>query len=125
MHIGVAALSPIFAALTCLSGCTVWRLAPDRLDAPVPRRQPLEIWAEGRNAVVHGVQLRGDTVRAVPRERAPECESCAIFFPTSAIDSVRERRVHAGRTIGLVVVTALALGIYIGSAGYELPPGPQ
>jgi hypothetical protein len=119
----VAALSPIFAA-TCLAGCTGWRLAPGRLDAPVPNRQPLEIWVEGRNAVVHGVQVRGDTVRAVPQQRPPECESCAIFFPTSAIDSVRERRLSAGRTVGVVIVAALALGIYIGS-GTEPLPGPQ
>jgi hypothetical protein len=110
---------------TCLMGCTAWRLDEDWLSAPVPVRKPLEIWSEGRGAVVHGVQQRGDTVRAVARWRPPECDTCAIFFPFSSIDSVRTRRFSSGRTIGLVAAATAVLLIYSLSQMEPTLPGPQ
>src|SRR5215204_2774334 len=84
-----------------------------------PVRMPLEIWSEGRGAVVHGVQQRGDTVRAVARWRPPECDTCAIFFPLSSIDSVRTRRFSKGRTLGLAGASVAVLLIYSLS---QMPP---
>jgi hypothetical protein len=110
---------PLLLVVTCLTSCTAWRLAPDRLDTPVPIREPVEIWSQGRNSIVHGVRLRGDTVRAVPRHRHPECDTCAIFFPLSEIDSVRSRRFSKGRTWGLAGASAVILLIYSLS---QMPP---
>ena len=74
----------------------------------------------GRSVVAHGVERRGDSIRAIPRWRPPTCDSCALWFPLTGIDSVRTRRYSAGRTFGLMGGAAVALMIY---GLTQIPPG--
>jgi len=80
------------------------------LDAPLPQRQPVQIWSGGRALTVHGVVVRGDSVRAVPRWKSPTCDTCAILYSRRAIDSVKVKVFSPVRT-GLLVSFLLALGV--------------
>ncbi len=114
---------PIACVLLLLAaaGCTGWRRDSDILNTPVPQRQPLQIWS-GKNALVaHGVQVRGDSVRAVPRWRPPECDSCARYYALEAIDSVRVREAAPIRTALLAAVLAAWAILTIGIAGFGGP----
>src|SRR5689334_11848570 len=81
---------PLAALLALLAlvagGCTTWRRDLHALTPPIPMRRPLQIWTGNQSYVVHGVQLRGDSVRTVARWKSPECDSCSRFFARSAID---------------------------------------
>ena len=115
-HIGI-----VLAVLVCLSACTTWRRDPDILNRPIPRRQPLQIWSGNRALVAHGVEVQGDSIRAVPRWKPPECDTCAHFFTIPAIDSVRSRHPSPIRTGILVAVLAAWVYITIGFSGYGGP----
>ena len=115
---------PVFACLLVLvgsAGCTGWRRDPDILSTPVPQREPLQIWSGKDALVAHGVEVRGDSVRAVPRWRPPECDSCARFYRLAAIDSVRVREAAPLRTALLVAVLAAWAIVTIGMAGFGGP----
>jgi hypothetical protein len=85
-----------------LSSCTVWRAAPAALSAPIPERRAVQVWSGGHSLSAHGVVVRGDSVRAVPRWKPPDCDSCAVYYARTAIDSVRLRAPAPIQTVGLV-----------------------
>jgi hypothetical protein len=111
----------VLAVLVVLGGCTTWRRDPDALKSPIPQRQPVQIWSDSRALVAHGVEIQGDSIRAVPRWKPPACDTCARFFAISAIDSVRVRHPSPIRTGVLAVVLAAWAYITIGLAGYGGP----
>lgn len=94
-----------------LAACGAWRRDGAVLSRPVPQRQPIQIWSGSRAFVTHGVRVQGDSVRAVPRWKPPDCDSCARYFELSAIDSVRTRRVSVTRTA--VLASLLASVLYL------------
>ena len=116
-------MRPLFALslLLGLGACVSWRRDPHALNGPIPRRQPLQIWSGNHPLVVHGVQVRGDSLRAVPRWKPPDCDTCAVFLALPTIDSVRVRRPAPVRTGLLGAVLAVCLFITIGIAGYGGP----
>ena len=99
------------------AGCTTWRRDADVLRAPIPKRQSVQIWSGNRALVAHGVQVHGDSVRAVPRWKPPECDTCARYFVLPAIDSVRVHRVSTVRTAALVAVLIAWAYVTAGIAG--------
>ena len=103
--------------LAVVAGCTTWRRDADVLGAPIPKRRPVQIWSGNRALVAHGVQIHGDSVRAVPRWKAPECDTCARYFALPVIDSVRVHRVSPVRTAALVAVVIALLHMTAGLAG--------
>jgi hypothetical protein len=100
-----------------LSACTGWRGSASVLDGPIPQRQSLQLWSGGRALTVHGVTVRGDTVRAVPGWRPPTCDTCAVYYSRASIDSVRVRVSAPLRTALLVtsLVVAAIFGIHTAS----------
>ena len=106
--------------IAVLAGCTVWSRDERALQPPIPNRRPLEIWSGGHSLVAHGVQIRDDSVRAVPRWRPPECDSCVRRYARAAIDSVRVRRFSPVRT-GILVGLFALLG-YL-TEGFSDPGG--
>jgi hypothetical protein len=101
--------SPLFVAqmMLALSACVTWRASSTALTEPSPRRRPLQLWSVGRGSVVHGVVVQGDSVRAVPRWKPPECDSCAVYYSLHAIDSVR---VHTPAPIRTTILVTLLVG---------------
>src|SRR5436190_24203097 len=93
--------------IVMLAGCTAWSRDDRALEPPIPHRRPLEIWSGGHSLVAHGVQIHDDSIRAVPRWRSPECDSCVRRYALAAIDSVRVRRFSPVRTGILVSIFAL------------------
>jgi hypothetical protein len=112
-------MGTVVGLLVAVAGCTTWRRDADVLTAPIPNRRPVQIWSGNRALVAHGVQIHDDSVRAVPRWKPPECETCARYLTLRAIDSVRVHRVSAVRTGALiaVVVGLLYLTAGLGSGG--------
>jgi predicted small secreted protein len=104
-----------------LAGCTAWRRDDHALRPPIPQRRPLQIWSGRQSLTTHGVEMRGDSLRAVPRWKPPTCDSCARFYAIAAIDSVRVRRFSAPKTTVLIAVL-VALG-YL-TAGLAGAGGP-
>ena len=107
-------------AFLLLSGCTTWRRTPDALlpDArdlvtQFDARERRQIWVDGQATIVHGIQVRGDTVRAVPVRNPPDCDSCALYWSRAAIDSVRVSQLAQGRTV-LLALAVLAFLTYWG-----------
>ena len=103
--------------LVVVAGCTTWRRDADILEAPIPNRQPVQIWSGNRALVAHGVQIHGDSVRAVPRWKPPECDSCARYYALTAIDSVRVHHVAPVQTGALIAVLLALLHMTAGFAG--------
>jgi len=101
-----------------LVNCTSWQRDDAVLSAPVPRREAVEVWSHGHSLAAHGLEVRGDSLRAVPRWKAPDCDSCAHWFALRAVDSVRVRRVSAMRT--LLLLGIVGAFVYMGS---QLPSG--
>ena len=100
------------SSVVLLSACTTWRASSEGLEPPIPARERREIWVEGRRIIVHGIQFRNDTVRAVPYWKAPDCDSCAIYWPRAAIDSVRVPEVAPGNTVVLGGAVLIVLFVW-------------
>ena len=97
---------------TIVIGCQNWRVDPQAIAQPVPERRRLQIWTGGESHIVQGVRIQGDSIRAVPYWRPADCDSCAVYFRRSAIDSIRVARVndlHTGLAIGAFTVLSLFL----------------
>ena len=106
----------VLLATACLTACGTWRASEAVLQDPIPARKTLQLWSGGRAQSVHGVRVLGDSVRAVPRWRPPECDSCAVYHSRAAIDSVRVRVPVVWRTALLVgtITAAVGFAIYAG-----------
>ena len=85
-------------------GCATWRRQDAGLDEPFAPRQRVEIWSRGRPITVHGVTVRGDSVRVVPHWYSPTCDSCVLYYSRATIDSVRVRVPAPDRTVVLATL---------------------
>jgi hypothetical protein len=100
-----------------VTACTAWRRDASILGASVPERRPVQIWSGGQSLTAHGLEVRGDSLRAVPRWKRPDCDSCARFFALAEIDSTRVRRISPVRTAVLVAVLGAWVYVTAGIAG--------
>lgn len=112
------ALTVLWCSLV-LSGCGVWRRSPSALDAPLRQRQPVQIWLRDRALTAHGVAVRGDSVRAIPRWKPPTCDSCAVYYARAEIDSVRIRVAAPIRTaiLAIPLIAATVVSIVLATNG--------
>ena len=69
----------------------------------------MRLWVRGEGYQVHGVQLRGDSVMAVSFIRPPTCDSCALRFARTDIDSGQVRAIEWRRSIVAAIVLAPVL----------------
>ena len=115
-------ISSVLLVTMSVTACTTWRRRDDALTQPVPERQHLQLWTGRQGHSLHGVVVRSDSIRAVPRWKPPQCDSCAVVFARAAVDSVRVRVSSPVRTVALL--TVLCAFVYIGSqAGRAGGPG--
>ena len=103
---------PLLIGVTA-SGCQRWHLDSEVVTRPLSERHRLEIWTATGRHEVHGVRLQGDSVRAVPYWRPPSCDSCALYFPRSTIDSIRVQKVDQFRTGVALVAVVVELWVII------------
>ena len=96
-----------------VAACATWQGRPNVLAAPLAPRQQVRLWVHGVGHQVHGVQVRGDSVSAVPFIRPPSCDSCAMRYARSAVDSVQVRAFDWRRSlVAAIVVAPLIIGLY-------------
>jgi hypothetical protein len=72
----------------------------------------VRLWVRGEGHQVHGVQLRGDSVIAVSFIRSPTCDSCALRFARTDVDSVQVRAFEWRRSIVAAIVLAPVLYLF-------------
>ena len=101
------------ACLLLLTSCMTWRLQPQGLEPDLPPYERRQIWVRDLPAVLHGIELRGDTMRGVPVPQSYDCERCALYWPRSAIDSVRTPATSWGRTLLLVGIAGLGTSLWV------------
>jgi hypothetical protein len=92
-----------------VSGCTAWRRDDSVLHTTIPQRRPVQVWSQGRALEAHGLEVRSDSLRAVPRWKPPECDSCARFYAVGEVDSLRVRSVSQGRTVSFAILVAVGV----------------
>ncbi len=98
------------------AACATWQARPHVLDTPLRQREQVKLWAHGTGHQVHGVQVRGDSVIAVSFIRPPTCDSCALRFARTEIDSVQVRAFDLRRSIVAAVILAPVLYLlYLGT----------
>jgi hypothetical protein len=103
-----------------LSGCTTWQGRPGALAVPVARRDQVRLWVHGEKYQVHGLRISRDSVIAVPFFRDPDCDSCALRFARSAVDSVQARAFDGRVTLFWAIV--LTPVIYVFYLVSQIPP---
>ena len=101
------------AAALAATGCGTWQGRPEVLARSLGPRDQVRIWARGSGYQVHGVQVRGDSVVGVPFIRPPTCDSCALRFARSEVDSVQVRAFDWRRSVVAAILAApLVYGLY-------------
>ena len=81
--------SRVLLAALLVSACAGWQRLPDLSPDTLPRRQQVQVWSGGRVSVLHAVRIDSDTIRGVPFQQPPTCDSCRVAFPLAAVDSLR------------------------------------
>jgi hypothetical protein len=76
------------------------------LESGLEPRDQVRVWVRGEGHQVHGVQVRGDSVTAVPFIRPPTCDSCALRFARTDIDSVQVRATDWRRSLVAAIIFA-------------------
>lgn len=108
-------------ALVLISGCTSWHRVPAGLQATLPHRERREIWVRDQMATVRGIEVHGDTLRAVPVGRTGGCGGCTVYWLISAIDSVRAPKADAAKTLRAGGVMLLIAGALYGLRRINCP----
>ncbi len=101
------------------SACATWQGRAHVLESGLEQRDQVRVWVRGEGHQVHGVQVRGDSVTAVPFIRPPTCDSCALRFALTDIDSVQVRATDWRRS--LVAAIILAPVVYLVYLMSQLP----
>jgi hypothetical protein len=121
MHLARNIIALVVTLIVSVSACTTWRRDPQPFNAAIPHRKPMQIWAAEQALTAHGIEVEGDSIRAVPRWKPPDCDTCAQYFRLADIDSVRVRRPSPFRTALLGAALAAWVYVTIGFAGYGGP----
>ena len=94
-----------FLLLVAVTGCTHWVKDETVLLAPIPEREPVQIFTTTGTVVAHSVRADSTTLSYIRRIVPSECDSCRIAIPLTTVDSVRSSRVSTPRTVVLVTIT--------------------
>ncbi len=92
-------------------GCGAgWHQPPQLAPGPLPPRQQVQVWVDGRADRWHGVVVGRDSMSGIPFVRSLTCDTCRRAVPLASVDSVRVGKPVAGfwKTLGLVVGIQLA-----------------
>jgi len=81
--------SRVLVAALLASACGGWERLPDLSPDTLPPRQQVQLWSGGQVRVLHSVQIDGDSIRGVPFQLSPACDSCRVAIPLAAVDSLR------------------------------------
>jgi len=81
--------SRVLVAALLASACGGWQRLPDLSPDTLPARQQIQLWSRGQVRVLHAVQIDGDSIRGVPFQLSPACDSCRVAMPLAAVDSLR------------------------------------
>ena len=81
-------ISALFAALVA-SACGGWQRIPEVAPDTLPQRRQVQVWSGGRVRVLHAVRLGADSIRGVPFQLPPSCDSCRVSIPRASVDSLR------------------------------------
>lgn len=77
----------------------------------LPARERIEVWSARTSQVLHAVRFTSDSVSGVSPLKRPECDSCRVSFPLTAVDSMRsvsgEGNAIAGVLAPVVVLFAV------------------
>jgi len=67
-------------------------------------RQQVQVWSGGTARRWHAVRVGPDSISGVPFMRPPDCDSCRVALPRTAVDSVRLGNPEGAlfKTMGLV-----------------------
>lgn len=106
--------------LALTAGCSAgWHQITLDPQASYKPRDELQVWMHGEAQRWHGVRVDSSTISGVPHTKPPECDSCRISVPRTAVDSVR-----VGDPDGAVLGTVVGV-LVIGGLGYFafLKPG--
>lgn len=117
-----ASLRPLaLSALLSLPACGAgWHQPAHLAPRPLPARQQVQIWQQGRVERWHAVTLTDDSITGIPYLQPVTCASCRVGLPRPAVDSIRWGNPVAGfwKTVGLIVAIPTAgLMILCGSHG--------
>lgn len=88
-----------------------WHRITPAAPTKLPSRQQVEVWQVGRVQRLHAVRLTDDSLSGVPFVKPPDCDSCRVAVPLSAVDSLRTGNPTAGfwETVGLTLVGTLGV----------------
>ncbi len=79
-------------ALAAATACTTaWHREPIATLAGLEEHDQAEVWVGGQAQLLRGIQVRGDTLFAVPYYSALDCRDCGVRIRLSSVDSVRYR----------------------------------
>lgn len=98
--------------LLLTAGCGAgWRWVPPPWTEQLPSRQQVQVWSGGEVRRWHAIRIVGDTVSGVPYVEPPDCDSCRVSLPRSAVDSIRTGDPVRGflRTTAVVFAVGLLL----------------
>jgi hypothetical protein len=116
--------------LLCLGACTVWVRRPDITDQAFEMGARVQLWMGGHDLEVRGVQIRRDSLFAVPAPDLATCQPCTRGYALRDIDSIRVRDLPRsnGHTVAFVamltLVAILAYGVVQlnSHGGFWAPP---
>src|SRR5215469_12482622 len=101
------------ALMLPLAGCTAgWKPVTFDAQTNFKPRDDLQVWIHGKAQRWHGVRVDSATVSGVPHTKPPDCDSCRITVPRTAVDSIR-----AGDPDGAFVANVVGV-VVIGGLGY-------
>ena len=109
----LSAVVLLFLTSACGAGWRREELTPERRLAV---RQQVQLWLGGESRVLHAVVIGSDSVSGIPFNQPPDCDSCRVVLPTSAVDSLRlgnqERGALRSIGFGYVALAAAAVVLY-------------
>jgi hypothetical protein len=108
VRLSVLYLPLVLLSISCGAG---WHEPTALAPGPLPSRQQVQVWSDGRAWQWHAVAVSPDSISGVPFTESPTCLVCREGIVRTAVDSVRLGNPVAGfwRTIGLVLGAAGAL----------------
>lgn len=89
MTFGFRLRLPFVAVFLLAGACHSWVTDRQALGRPIPERARVLLWTHGEDREVHGVRVRGDSIIAVPYWLPPDCDSCSVRLPLTAVDSIQ------------------------------------
>ena len=91
-----------------VAGCHSLRLKLplDALPEGADPRTQYQVWSGGASQRLIALRVTDDSVSGVPYWKSPECDSCRVGMPRTAVDSIRGPGFDPNKTLVLGLVLA-------------------